>query len=189
MSHAEGQLVCDDPAFQSKVDKLTARQRDETSCPSLARKASISIPKQKSSSSSSSPDYTTILLHDSRHSQKIPIKIHHHHLENTNTTIPSNHTHNTSNAKPPTPHHNISTNNTPPKKPKNKTKHKTRKMTTYTPRDFYGGAIKGLIPQDWVDARSVTPIQHPLYKPHTHTHTTPLQHNRPPQSNNLRTHN
>ncbi|GMF69329.1 unnamed protein product [Aspergillus oryzae] len=27
-------------------------------------------------------------------------------------------------------------------------------MTTYTPRDFYGGAIKGLIPQDWVDARS-----------------------------------
>lgn len=115
MSHAEGQLVCDDPAFQSKVDKLTARQRDETSCPSLARKASISIPKQKSASSSSSPEYTTILLHDSRHSQKIPIKIHHHHLENTNTTIPSNHTHNTSNAKPPTPHHNISTNNTPPK--------------------------------------------------------------------------
>ncbi|OGM48900.1 putative Ran-interacting protein Mog1 [Aspergillus bombycis] len=26
-------------------------------------------------------------------------------------------------------------------------------MTTYTPRDFYGGAIKGPVPQNWVDAR------------------------------------
>ncbi|KAB8207248.1 hypothetical protein BDV34DRAFT_192485 [Aspergillus parasiticus] len=31
-------------------------------------------------------------------------------------------------------------------------------MTTYTPRDFYGGAIKGLIPQNWVDASNVREI-------------------------------
>ncbi|KAE8408271.1 hypothetical protein BDV37DRAFT_239274 [Aspergillus pseudonomiae] len=31
-------------------------------------------------------------------------------------------------------------------------------MTTYTTRDFYGGAIKGLTPQNWVDASDVREI-------------------------------
>ncbi|KAE8136758.1 hypothetical protein BDV38DRAFT_283696 [Aspergillus pseudotamarii] len=31
-------------------------------------------------------------------------------------------------------------------------------MTTYTPHDFYGGAIKALIPQNWVDASDVREI-------------------------------
>lgn len=31
-------------------------------------------------------------------------------------------------------------------------------MTQYAPRDFYGGAIKGLIPQSWVDASDVREV-------------------------------